>query len=253
MTLKMKKILISLLMVVLALSTAVAQSLTEQAAAAYQAGEFAKAVDLYEQIARQEGTSAELYYNLGNAYFKDRQYPAAILNYERALLKDPGMGDAKANLALAQLQITDKITPTGEFFLTTWVNALRDTLSSNAWGYWGAATFVLCIIGLLLYFFDRNVVLRKLGFFGGLACLVLCIVANLFSYEQMQKHEAHDHAIVFAPTVTVKSTPADSGTDLFVVHEGTKVRIRTTLGEWSEIALADGNVGWLPTKDIEKI
>jgi tetratricopeptide (TPR) repeat protein len=250
----MKKLFISLLLAAFTAMVANAQtSLTDQAAAAYQQGDYSQAIALYEQVAKQEGTSAELFYNLGNAYFKDRQYPAAILNYERALLKNPGMSDAKANLALAQLQITDKITPTEEFFLTAWTHTLRDKLSSNDWGWLGASTFILFICGLLLYIFVRKLWLRKLGFFGGVVCLVLCIVANVFSYQQMQRHEAHAYAIVFTPTVTVKSTPAESGTDLFVIHDGTKVRIRSTLGEWSEIALADGNVGWLPTKDIEKI
>lgn len=249
----MKKIFLSLLMLV-ACSMLFAQgSLTDQATEAYKTGDFTKAISLYEEIARTEGVSADLYYNLGNAFFKEKQYPMAILNYERSLLINPRFEDAKFNLELAKLQVVDKIVPVHEFFLTSWFNSVCNFMSSNAWGYWGIITFFLFITGAFFYTFSRKVFLKKVGFFGGILFLVICIFSNIFAYGQKEKLELREYAIVFTPTVTVKGSPADSGTELFVIHEGTKVKIRSTLGEWSEIEIADGNVGWLPSASIEII
>lgn len=249
----MKKIFLSLMMLVACAMVFAQGSLTDQAADAYKAGDYGKAVSLYEEIARTEGVSADLYYNLGNALFKERQYPMAILNYERALLINPGFQDARFNLELARLQTVDKIVPVHEFFLTAWFGAVRDQMSSNAWSYWGIGAFILFMAGAFLYIFTRKQFLRKIGFFGGIAFLVICVFSNIFAFYQKEKLELREHAIVFTPTVTVKGSPADSGTELFVIHEGTKVKIRSTLGGWSEIEIADGNVGWLPSSSIEKI
>lgn len=249
----MKKIFLSLMMMVVCAVGFAQGSLTEQAAEAYGAGDYGKAVSLYEEIARTEGVSADLYYNLGNAFFKENEYPMAILNYERALLINPGFKDARFNLELARLQTVDKIVPLDEFFMTTWFNSVRDMMSSNAWSYVGVGAFLLFMVGAFLYVFTRKLFLRKIGFFAGIAFLVVCVFSNIFAYYQKEKLELREHAIVFTPTVTVKGSPADSGTELFVIHEGTKVKIRSTLGAWSEIEIADGNVGWLPSSSIEKI
>ena len=250
---EMRKIFLSLLMLITCSLTFAQGTLTDQAADAYKAGDYPKAISLYEEIARTEGVSADLYYNWGNAFFKEKSYPMAILNYERALLIEPGFPDARFNLELAKLQTVDKIVPVHEFFLTGWFNDVRDLQSSNAWTYWGIGCFLLMMAGVFLYTFSRKLWLRKIGFFGGIILLVFCVFSNIFAYRQKEKLELREHAIVFTPTVTVKGSPAESGTELFVIHEGTKVKIRSTLGDWSEIEIADGNVGWLPTSSIEKI
>jgi Tetratricopeptide repeat. len=219
----------------------------------YTAGDFKSAIASYEEIAEKEGISSKLYYNLGNAYFKNKQYPQAILNYERSLLLDPSNKDTKFNLKLAQLQTTDKIDSVDKFILTEWFEDVRDIMSSNKWAYIAIASFIITIILLFTYIFSRKIFVRKIGFFGGIAFLVICIFCNVCSSSQKRKLELRENAIVFTPTVTVKGSPADSGTEIFVIHEGTKVKIRNILGTWSEIELADGKVGWLPSADIVKI
>ena len=191
--------------------------------------------------------------NGANAYYKDKQYAKAILNYERALLLSPGNEDARFNLNMANSHITDKIEPVGSFFLTVWIHSLINTLSSNSWAILGIISFLLFIVGIYLYFFTRNVLLRKIGFFAGLLLLLVSIFSNSFASEQKDKITERNEAIVFAPTITIKSSPAESGTDLFVLHEGTKVKLLDKVGDWSEILLADGNRGWIPTNQIEII
>lgn len=225
----------------------------KEAEVAYTKEDYAKAIELYEEILQSEGESAAVYYNLGNAYYKAGKIAPAILNYERSLLMNPGDGDTRFNLEMARQRTTDKIEPLGEFFLVRWFNGIENIASADSWAKSGIIAFLLFIICLIMFFFARWMRLRKLGFYLGLLLLVVVIFANVFASNQKEEMENRDRAIVFAPTVTVKSSPDASGTDLFVLHEGTDVTIKSTLGEWSEIVLEDGNVGWMPSKDIERV
>ena len=230
-----------------------AQSLVSQANEAYRNGDYARAVELYEQSGEQDGTSAAYFYNLGNAYYKSGLYPRAILNYERALLLDPGNDDVRFNLEMAQARIADKIEPLGTFFLDQWFTTLRNLFSSNVWAVIAVVAFLIFLAGVVVYFFVDRVVWRKIGFFAGLLALLITIGANWFAAVQKQQLTQRESAIVFAPTIIAKSSPSESGTDLFVLHEGTKVYIVDRVGEWSEIRLEDGNRGWIPTDRLEVI
>ena len=137
--------------------------------------------------------------------------------------------------------------------LSGWFRTLRELISSNEWTYWGIISFTIAIIGLFLFLFSKKIILRKIGFFGGLLFIVVSVFCNFSSYKLKKDALSRDYAIVFTPTITVKGSPAESGTELFVIHEGTKVKIRSTLGDWSEIEIADGNVGWMLSNGLEKI
>ena len=220
---------------------------------AYTKEDYAKAIELYEGILKSNGESAAVYYNLGNAYYKAGKIAPAILNYERCLLLDPGDSDARFNLQMARQKTIDKIEPVGDFFLVKWFKSVENLGSADSWAKTGIVCFLLFIGCLILFFFSRWVRLKKIGFYLGVLFIIMVVFANIFASDQKDEMINRKHAIVFAPTVTVKSSPDASGTDLFVLHEGTNVTVKSTLGEWSEIELEDGNVGWMPSKDIEKI
>ena len=249
----MKKIVIYLLCVVAGLTAAYGQESLTKANEAYAPEDYIKAIELYEQTAREHGVSSDLYYNLGNAYYKHNEFAKAILNYERALLLNPGNEDARFNLDMANTHIVDKIDPVGRFFLSVWIDSMRSYLSSNTWAVIGIIAFFLFIGGCYLYLFTRSVRLKKIGFFGGIVVLLVAIMANCFAWGLNEKKEIRNEAIVFDATVSVKSSPAESGTDLFVLHEGTKVVVLSKVGEWSEVKISDGNRGWLPSAAIEII
>ena len=215
--------------------------------------DYAKAIELYEGILKSNGESAAVYYNLGNTYYKAGKIAPAILNYERCLLLDPGDSDARFNLQMARQKTIDKIEPVGDFFLVKWFKSVENLGSADSWAKTGIVCFLLFIGCLILFFFSRWVRLKKIGFYLGVLFIIMVVFANIFASDQKDEMINRKHAIVFAPTVTVKSSPDASGTDLFVLHEGTNVTVKSTLGEWSEIELEDGNVGWMPSKDIEKI
>ncbi|MCL1943371.1 MAG: tetratricopeptide repeat protein [Candidatus Azobacteroides sp.] len=221
-------------------------------AEAYAKGNYVEAAEAYDREL-SKGVSAELYYNLGNAYYKSGKTALAILNYERALELAPGDGDIRANLELAQSKITDKIEPVETFFAVQWFHDIQDLQSSDAWAKSGIVLFILMICCSFLFFFGRFSILRKAGFYVGIALLVCAGLSNIFANNRKKIVEQKKYAIIFAPSITVKSSPNPGGTDLFVIHEGLKVRIKNTLNDWAEIELADGNVGWVSSSLLEQI
>lgn len=229
------------------------EELIKEAETAYTQENYPEAIQKYESILDNYGQSSQIYYNLGNAYYKSGMLASAILNYERALLFDPGDSDIRFNLQLAKERTIDKIEPIGDFFLKEWFTTIQNMGSTDVWAQLGVFSFILFIGCLLLFFFSRWIRLKKIGFYLGLVFLVIVIFSNIFARNQKKNLVNRSAAIVFSPTVTVKSSPDTSGTDLFILHEGTKVSVKSKVGEWNEIELEDGNIGWMPMKDLEII
>ena len=220
---------------------------------AYARQQYQQAIKDYEELLH-DGVSAELYYNLGNAYYRTDNITRAVLNYERALLLSPGDGDIRFNLQMARSKTIDKITPESEMFFVTWYHALVNIMSVDGWARTAFVSFALAIVLALAYLFSARIWVRKVGFFGGLAFIAVFILANLFAYQQRQELVNRTGAIIISSAVPVKSTPSKSGTDLFILHEGTKVEITDgTMRGWKEIRVADGKEGWIETSKIEII
>jgi tetratricopeptide (TPR) repeat protein len=248
----MKKTFILLLFIGTIFSIS-AQDILQQANEAYAQNEFDKAIELYQQAVEENGVSASAYYNMGNSYYRLNKIASAILYYERSLLLSPGDKDVRFNLEIAKLKTVDKIEPVGEFFLTEGYNSIKDLGGADRWSSVAIVCFILLIAGLFLYFFSRKIILRKIGFYSGVVLLIFCLLANTFAYNQKKKLTNRNTAIIFSPTTTIKSSPDNSGTDLFILHEGVKVEVKNKLGEWNEIETADGNVGWIKSSEIEII
>ena len=220
---------------------------------AYIRGEYATAIQIYEALL-EEGVSPVVYYNLGNSYYKAEEIAKAILNYERALLLDPGNGDIRANLEIARAKTVDKEEIVPELFFITWGKSMLNLLSVDGWAKLGATSFILMLGMVALFLFGRSSLLKKISFGLGLFLLLLVVVTNSFASIQKKKLIKRDTAIVMTPSVTIRSTPSESGTSLFILHEGKKVTIKdNTMSEWKEIILEDGKVGWIATKEIEII
>lgn len=224
-----------------------------EADSAYVRGQYQQAIKDYEMLLKQ-GASADLYYNLGNAYYRSENITRAVLNYERALLLSPGDRDIRFNLQIARAKTIDKIVPESEMFFFTWYRSLVNLMSVDAWAWTALIALALLIVLLLVYLFSERIWLRKIGFFGGFVLLILFALSNLFAWQQKQDLLFRKGAIVISPSVTVKSTPAKNGTDLFILHEGTKVSITDgTMKGWMGIRIADGKEGWIESNMIEEI
>lgn len=242
-----------LLFAMLLWSTAISATTKQEADMAYKHGSYQEAIKMYEELLKQ-GVSADLYYNLGNAYYRTDDLTKAILAYERASLLSPGDDDIKFNLQFASAKTIDKITPESEMFFVTWYHSLVNYTSVDNWANMAIVSIVLVLVLALLYLFVPNLLLRKVGFYGGCCFLILFVTSNFFAYQQKRLLMNRTGAIVIAPATQVKKTPSNSSTDEFVIHEGTKVYITDKgLKDWRGIRLSDGREGWLKTTEIEEI
>lgn len=217
----------------------------EQANAAYNAGLYDSARICYEHILATDVESVPVYYNLGNAYYKMREFPMAIYYYEKALKLDPSNEEVQTNLAIANQAIVDKIEPVPESFIVKgWRNA-RAMLSGDIWAWCSIVCFALLLLSLFLFLRSRKVGLRKLGFFAGIVLLLAFALSVIFATQLKQTAQTQDQAILTTPTVMVKSSPSEESVDLFVLHEGAKVSILESSNGWCKIRIANGSVGWL--------
>ena len=234
--------------------TAYPDSLWQAGVAAYSAGDFQTAVQNWEGVRATGLMSRELYYNLGNAYFKTGEMGPAILWYERALRLDPSDPDVRYNLEYARNLTQDKIDEVPEIFFEQWGHALCYLLPSNTWAVLAVVFFGLTVALVLLFLLGRTAGQRRLGFFCAIATFILAFLGWDFAQWQRTEARRQDLAIVMRPVVSVKSSPsADSAKDLFILHEGTRVKILDNVGGFSNVELADGRQGWLPAGDMEVI
>jgi hypothetical protein len=190
---------------------------------------------------------------LGNSYFRLKNIPQAILNFERAKLLAPEDEDINFNLALTSGFIVDKVNSIPDFFVYTWLKSIINTFTVNQWSIVSLSLFILSLFLIIAFLFSGKVSIRKLFFWTGILFFLFSITSTFFAIKYRYEIVNNNSAIVMQAVSTAKSSPNDSSTDLFIIHEGTKVTISEELDDWTEIKLADGNVGWIKSKDIEKI
>lgn len=219
----------------------------------YINGDYIGAAREYEAIASAGYISGRLFYNLGNAYFKAGELGKSILNYNKAQLLAPYDNDTEYNLFVANGYVKDRIESVPEFFIIRWLRGWRASLDSNAWAVVSLAMLALALGSTLLFLLADRRGWRKTGFFSGLAFACLFILSAVFSAVEKRELRAASQAIVMTESVAVKSSPERGGSDIFILHEGTKVNILSSYDEWSEVSISDGNKGWLPRSAIELI
>ena len=220
----------------------------------YLEGAYEKAVQSYQSIIDSGYASAELYYNLGNAYYKSHDITLALVNYERARILKPNDPEIQHNLDIAREFVVDRIEVLPEFFLRKAYVGFVKIFDADVWALMSVVAFGMALGLFLAYFFINRLFLRKLSFWTGVLFIVLAASTFLFALQQNKLVTKHNQAIILTPSVTIKSSPdEDSGTDLFLLHEGTKVTVSDELGEWREVVLSDGNSGWLKETDLIRL
>jgi tetratricopeptide (TPR) repeat protein len=250
----MKNIILVLFFLSAFSSTLMAKSeAIRHANTSYSQANYSLAAKQYEQILKTEGVAPELYYNLGNTYFKLNKIGLSILNYERALRLAPNYTDARINLELAQTKVVDNIVELPTFFFVRWLDNLVKLLTSNQWVFISLTVFILFLALLFLFIFGNTLSLRRFAFYTAWVTLLLSIMCLSFGAVRADQMKNNREAVVMISMITVKSSPSKSGTNLFQLHEGTKVKILSTLDEWVEIELGNGNVGWIEQKSIVQI
>jgi len=225
-------------------------ALLDSANNCYAKNNFETAINDYEKIISNGYEASEVYYNLGNAYYKSNKIAFAILNYERAAKLAPNDEDIKFNLKLADQKIVDRIDLVPQLFISEWKNNFINSLSEKGWSIllicFLAGGFTLLAIYLLAY----KAVIKQLCFWAALLLFFSSIPTFFIANAKNKVSENKKEAIIISSSVNVSSSPTENGTKVFVLHEGTKVTITETNADWTEVRLANGNVGWVRTSDI---
>ena len=256
----MKQVIITILLTVLALPVVAGNANIDRANQAYKQELYNEALNLYLQEAKETGVSSALYCNIGDTYYRLKDNVHAVLYYERALLLDPSNSDARFNLEFVRgkMQLPDDA---GDSWFSNWVDRTVSRLSSNTWAVIAIITFLLFLAGVAAYLFMDNVLIRKIGFFGGAVLIVASILANLAAFHVYHKATSGNGAIVMPESVTLSTAPReprDKNEEAFELQQGTRVEIvdsisDKTSGKWLQVSTAGGHKAWINARDIEVI
>jgi len=253
----MKKIHVFLLMLVFIFAGSLlaqdAQQLFRQGNQFFQKGDYQKAIQAYQKILQEGYESGELYYNLGNAYFKMGQLGKARLYYERAKRFMPEDDALNENLELLEHRLVDKIQKPPKFFLTVWWESFLGLFSLNLLTYLVAAFFWLFLITWAYYLYMKKQKHKERGKGLIIVTLFIFLLFSITLFDKINHVDKKNYGVILKPTVTVYSEPRKEATEIFMVHEGTKVKILRRNNGWLEIKLDDGKTGWLRANTLEKV
>jgi len=219
----------------------------------YANGKYEEAIVKYQEILDANNVSTDIYYNLGNCYYKTKNVPNAILNYEKALKLKPDNEDALFNLSIANKLTVDKIDRLPELFIgNTWRNLITSKTVDN-WAFYSVGLIFLALLFFVAYLLMQQAIIKKYSFYAGVFFLGLSLSTFLMASQHNSIVKKSSEAIISAPTISIQSEPNESSEALFTLHEGTKVTLLETSNDWSKIKLPNGNLGWIKSKDLEKI
>ena len=251
----MKNIIILFLIVCSGFSTSASSysGIISEGNKAYSEGKYNAAIELYQQVVSKGFESSELYYNLGNAFFKSKNYASALLYLEKARKLDPSDDKIDFNIQVCNTKIMDKIEELPQPFYKRWIVQFRQWFSMDIWATMSVVFLFLFFIFIAIYLMANTIRIRKITFWAGLIFVCISIVAGINAYNQYSNIHLAREAIIFEPTVNVKSSPDAGSQDIFVIHEGTKVSITDKVGIWIEVRIANGSDGWIQETAAEVI
>ncbi|MBD1260215.1 SH3 domain-containing protein [Maribacter polysiphoniae] len=247
----MKKLIYIIVVFISFIGTAQNEALFDKATESYNSGDYQKAIDYYNSILDNGQHSAELYFNLGNAYYKLNQIAPSIYNYEKALLLSPNDREIKNNLGYAQNMTLDAIEVMPETGLARIYKTLTGFLSFDQWSYVAVIFMILFVLLYLAFYYFKYAMHKRIAFILSIVCLLISVMTVVFAFIQYNDFMADQPAIVFTSEVRIKSEPNKGSQPIFVLHEGTKVNVLDGLNEWKKIRIADGKTGWIPSESIK--
>ena len=233
-------------------------SLLDSASAAYSKGNFQKSSEYYEGIISLGYESPEIYFNLGNSYYKLDNTAKSILNYERAKKISPQDEDINFNLKLSNQRTLDKIEPAPKLFLEEWWENLKYMRSEKTWAIRSIIYFALFLFFLVVFITSKKIINKQFGFWMGIIFFVFCLTGFIIARSRYNDMISHNSAVILSSSVEVKNAPTETGTKLFILHEGTKVSApdpesNQKNGDWVRIGLSTDKVGWVKKSQIEFI
>lgn len=234
--------------------------LTLMADSAYTADNYVLAEELYRDAISRFGTSSTLFYNLGNAYYRQGNLGKAIVNYERALKLDPTNADASANLEFVKGKIADRQLDESSILDRLWENLVTG-LKADTWAWVSIILFALFLAGAVTYLFSSVVIVKKMSFFGGIIVFVACALSIVISFAAANRATTDRYAVILPPSAQLSTTPREArnqSEEAFLLHEGTKVEIVDSVtsnvdGKWYEVLVGPGKRAWIKATDVERI
>jgi tetratricopeptide (TPR) repeat protein len=219
----------------------------------YQKQNYDSAAKIYEHLVGEGYSSAAVYYNLANCYYKLNNVSHAILNYERALKLNPDDDDILFNLKVAQLKVIDKIETVPEIFYVRWIKKISSLLTTDNWSWMVISCCWIIFVFAAIYVLSSTIIVKRIGFLMAVIFLFITIGVFLLSRESYSIQVLQKRAVVMSMSSYVKSSPGENNTDLFVLHEGTRMDILDSYDNWVKIRIANGSIGWVKSADIEQI
>jgi len=235
------------------LSASDLDSLYQKGNSLYEEGKYEEALGIYYQVIGQNMESADLYYNMGNAAYRSNSIGYAILYYEKALKLEPTHEDAANNLEFVSQYRLDAFEEVPRLFMGSWISGFVHLLPERIWSVVALLLFLVVLTGILIYLFAKRMAWKKTGFLSSVAGLLLFVLALSSAASRHREIVRPDSGIILAPSVVVRSSPSESGTELFILHEGTKVEISEEVGGWQNIRVIDGREGWILAEDFDSI
>lgn len=221
---------------------------------AYRQGDYQKALSVYEKALKDEGLSSAVYCAIGNSHYRMGNYPQAMVAYQRAQKVSPTDADIQHNIEMTINKTIDRLPVNSDVFFVQWYKGLVSSLTIDAWGYVAMVTLVVALVLFLCYLFMDAVAVRRASFYGAIAMFLVCLLGNLFAWQQKHTLLSHDAAVVIVGNAKVKTSPTEKSGDAFILHEGTCVTITDDeINGWYAITLPDGRKGWMPSKNVELI
>ena len=226
-------------------------SIFEQASLSYEQNEYAQALIFYNEIQDLGLYSSDLYYNIGNCYYKLQQNAEAILYYEKALKLNPNDEDALFNLKLVQLQLVDKLAEVPQVFYLKWAESIKNMLTIDQWAKFGLIFLYLFCCLFIMFLFIKTYNLKKKSFTVSMFSLLVAVSSLSLAYYSNNTLKVE--AVLIQANSYIKSAPSNMSEDLFILHEGTKVQVLEVFNDWTKIKLSDGMIGWLENQAIMEI
>lgn len=245
-----KNLFVLLLLLFVSINYFANNPLQLKAEKAYQEKNYKEAITSYEAILKEGLVSYKLYYNLGNAYYKNNQIGKAIYNYELANKLQPNNGDIKTNLKIANEKTIDKIESRENFFIGAIKSGLVNILSTTGWAWFSIATLIITLLLAFLFLITKHLALKRIGFFFGIISFILFISSMFVGFTALEDKKITSFAIITTRESKIYEEPSTTSNSKFNLHDGTKVSVLETNNDWTNIKLENGNEGWIKTKDV---
>lgn len=249
----MKKILFLIVLISALWAYPQNETLFDRANTEYNESNYNKAIEDYQAILSSGKHSAELYFNLGNTYYKLNQIAPSIYYYEKALLLKPQDAEIKNNLSYAQKMKLDVINTVPELGFSKIYKRFTEVLSFDQWAYVSIGFMMLFVLLFIAFYYFQYATRKRIAFILGLVSLLISIFTVIIAFTEYRDFKADQPAIVFADEVIVRAEPNNRSQEVFKLHEGSKVQVLEALNDFQKIQIADGKIGWLPKEGVKML